>query len=99
MLTSKGEVPVDLGTLMGSGNVDNVKRTRDRVSVEMGYGGAAAAYALAVHEHPSSHSPRSWSGGVVFSKGGPKYLERPALAAARGMAGRLARKLRGKLGR
>lgn len=96
-------VPVDLGTLKNSGHVELPKIDVDGVSVQLGYGGAAKAYALAVHEHLSVHSPRSWKAaeasgrGVHFSPAGhgPKYLERPLLAAARGFSKRLADRIRG----
>lgn len=95
-------VPVDLGTLRASGSVAAPVLTARGASVTLGYGGAASAYALAVHEHLSGYSPPSWvaaeaSGNpVTFSPSGhgPKYLERPLLAAARGAAERLARSMR-----
>src|SRR5687767_5476077 len=69
-------VPVDFGTLKGSGHVESRRRGKD-IEVVLSYGGAAAAYALAVHEHPSGASPPSWKGvEVVFQPQGrgPKYL-------------------------
>lgn len=40
-------------------------------------GNESTPHALAVHEHPSKHSPPSWDGVTVhFRKGGPKFLER-----------------------
>lgn len=91
MAESKDLVPIDTGTLRASGFVAPVRVRGPHVEVEMGYGGAASAYALAVHEHPSEHSPGSWRSGVTWSRPGtgPKYLERPALAASRGMGVRL----------
>jgi hypothetical protein len=80
-------VPIDLGTLKNSGYVEPPQIEGDTIVVRMGYGGAAKAYALAVHEHLSEHSPPSWKkaggAGVTFSPSdhGPKYLERPLLAA------------------
>lgn len=91
-------VPVDTGLLRSTGRVDPVRRTGREYEVSLHYGGAASNRALAIHEHPSSHSPRSWRGkGVsdirsvrgripwtVSGKGrGPKYLTRPMLAAVR----------------
>lgn len=94
-------VPVDLGTLRSSGHVGNVERKGKDLSVTLDYGGAAAPYALAVHEHPSDHSPPSWEGKALtdisdWSKDGrgPKYLERPLMAAIPGMARRIAAALR-----
>lgn len=95
MTRSKQEfVPVDVGTLRGSGTVlDAVRKGKD-VSVTMTFGGAAAPYAAAVHEHPSPQSPPSWQGRTIEFKGtpqaGPKYLHRPLQQAVDGMATRLA---------
>lgn len=95
MTRSKQEfVPVDKGILRNSGHVNTVQRQGRIVSVTMAYGGAAKAYAIAVHEHLSQHSPRSWRAAraVVFSPAGrgPKYLERPLFEALRTMAADLA---------
>jgi len=83
-------VPVDDGPLRSSGTVEPVKQDGNVVSVRMGFGdGASAGYALAVHEHLSDHSPPSWkkAKNVKFGgtpQAGPKYLERPFLAATAG---------------
>ena len=61
-------VPVDLGALKASGRVSN-PNLKNPITVTLSYGGAASAYALAIHEHPSGASPPSWSGGVKFKKG------------------------------
>lgn len=98
-------VPVDLAVLKNSGHVQLPKVTNDGIDVSMGYGGAAKDYALAVHEHLSEHSPPSWKAaeksgnGVHFSPAGhgPKYLERPLLKAARGLARRLAERIKGAI--
>lgn len=51
MAESQKLVPVDTGTLKNSGYVDKPKRTAGgSVSLELGYGGAAEAYAVYVHE-------------------------------------------------
>lgn len=84
MTTSKRDyVPVDLATLMNSGTVHPPQRLGNSVSISLSYGGAASAYALAVHEHPSQFSPPSWRGTVTFHPAGrgPKYLERPLMLA------------------
>lgn len=75
--------------------------SRDLV-VRLSYGGGAQAYALAVHEHLSSHSPYSWR--VAEDQGrpvkfrlhgtGPKYLEKPLNAAKAGLSARVAEKVR-----
>ena len=89
-------VPVDHGALRSSGFVKPPDITGDDVTVTLGFGGTAKAYAIAVHEHLSEHSPRSWKIAeqqgrpVRFSPGGPKYLERPMLERAKTLASRLA---------
>ena len=93
MTKAKNLTPVDLGTLRASGHVKNPVITRNTARVLLGFGGAASAYALAVHEHPSKHSPSSWQGGVSFNVGGPKYLERPVKEARKGFGRRVARHL------
>ena len=85
-------VPVDQGilrasalTVLGPGGF-GVEDTPTDLSVTIGYGGAAASYALVQHETPPdifTHAPgRSW-----------KYLEQPFLAAAVDFQTRLATKL------
>ena len=66
-------VPVDRGALRGSGHVKQPHISGSRVEVELGYGGAAKAYALVQHE--AMH--------FQHTVGGPKYLERPVKAARR----------------
>lgn len=100
-------VPVNLGTLRASGHVKPPKTIGREIEVTMAFGGPSSPYALAVHEHPSSHSPPSWQGkgvgdirsirtGEAWSESGkgPKYLERPLRAAITGMAGRVASDIR-----
>lgn len=93
-MSKRDYVPVDLGTLKSSGRVERPVIDRGSVSVALVYGGAASPYALAVHEHPSGFSPLSWAGGVTFSVGGPKYLEKPLLLKARTLAKDLAQDLK-----
>lgn len=81
--SKKNYVPVDWSSLMNSGHV--AESPDHEFGMDLVYGGPSAPYALAVHEHLSIHSPRSWriaestGGGVVFSPRGhgPKYLEKP----------------------
>lgn len=71
-------------------------------SVRLSFGGGASAYALAVHEHLSEHSPYSWRKAEADGRGinwrlpgtGPKYLEKPLEAARRGLQERIAEKVR-----
>lgn len=89
-------VPVDLNALRSSGDVEEPVIKGHEVSVRMVFGGPAAPYALAVHEHPSPHSPPSWKGVQVhFSPNGrgPKFLEKPMRARMKGMPGRIAEHL------
>lgn len=98
--SKRNYVPVDLGTLRSSGHVTSAKPDAGGFEVSLSYGGAAAPYALAVHEHPSEHSPPSWQGSdVTFSPSGrgPKYLEKPFRAAENGMLDRLGERIAGKL--
>lgn len=68
---SKKIVPVDTGVLKNSGQVNPPKIEPGAVEVEVTYGGAAAPYALYVHEDPEArHEP-----GKTY-----KYLEIPVMA-------------------
>lgn len=85
-----GMVPVDKDTLRNSGRV----RDGDSpLSVVVSFGDAlTSAYAITVHEHPSSFDPPSWHGVNVQFKptgAGPKYLERPFQQAVEGMHDRI----------
>lgn len=51
MRNSQKIVPVDSGTLRRSGQVNNPVEEGSRISVTLGYGGAAKAYALIQHEN------------------------------------------------
>jgi len=77
MTTSKQRfVPVDLGPLRASGFVQPVVIVGNRISVTLGFGGAASAYALIQHENME----------FQHTRGGPKFLERPVNNAARRVA-------------
>ena len=84
MEESKRRAPVDLGPLRASGVVLPPEKRGNSVSIEMGYGGAASAYALRQHEEIS------WRHTV----GEAKYLERPVLEHAPKLAGNLAKRIR-----
>ena len=79
-------VPVDQSTLQGSGYVEPPVIGTGVISCRSAYGGPASAYAIAIHEHLSKSSPRSWKIAeaqgrhVHFTQGGPKYLELPFMA-------------------
>ena len=81
---AKEEVPVDTGNLRASGHVQLPEIGLTSASVEAGFGGPAADYALIVHEDmEASHKT-----------GGPKYLERPFNEAVKTMDSRIAKDLR-----
>ena len=104
---AKRLVPVATGALKGSIQAREPVYGDQVVSVTVGAGGVAAPYALAVHENPRAGK----TGGVSpqgkpyarTKKGKPtwattgqwKYLEIPALAAAKDSAQWLARAVRG----
>ena len=81
---SKRLVPVDTGALRASGHVQTPVIVGKKVSVTLGYGGAAVPYAVIVHERPARHNAPTQF----------KYLEMPLNEAIPGMAGRIVRRLR-----
>lgn len=86
MTRSKAEfVPVDTGVLRASGHVEQPQQTPGGVSVTLGYGGAASAYALVQHERMD----------YQHTVGQAKYLSTPVLQAAAGLGQRIAARLRG----
>ncbi len=84
MTTSKRDfVPVDQGTLKASGHVDPPTVRSKTVEVVLGYGGAAAAYALVQHERTD----------FKHTVGQSKFLEKPVRAARSGFSKRVAKNL------
>lgn len=85
MTRSKNEfVPVDLGTLKGTGHVSAPMIKGDNISVELAYGGPAAPYALIQHEtREFVHTVGQW-----------KYLETPMKEAAATLASLIAKDLK-----
>ncbi len=88
MTKSKRVVPVDLGTLKNSGFVEEPKISKNAVTVTLGYGGAAKAYALVQHERTDLNHP---------GQGEPKYLERPVNEAEQGFGKRVAKEMERRL--
>lgn len=89
LTVSKSEyVPVDTGALKGSGTTTQPKISPDGITIEVGYGGAAAPYALRVHEAPDTiqSGPRK---GEVWGQGRNKYLTKPLYAMASDLPRRL----------
>ena len=93
MAEAKALTPTDVGTLKGSGTVLSPKISGSgRVEVELGFGGAAADYALVQHERFD----------FQHTVGQAKYLEQPFLEhtarAPRIFATKLGWALKKKLG-
>jgi len=84
MAESKKQVPVDTGTLRGTGHVEPSETKKDSVEVELGYGGPAAPYAVVQHERLD----------FKHKVGKAKYLEDPFKAAAPKLPRALAERLR-----
>jgi len=85
-------VPVVTGNLKSSGHVQPPKITSNGASVELGYGGPAAAYALNVHENPNTG--KTAEGSQV---GEWKYLETPYKHHLKNMDERVAKDMKGQL--
>ncbi len=81
--------PVKTGVLKGSGFVGMPQYSGASVTVDIGFGGAASAYAVIQHEELDyKHTPPTQA----------KYLEQPFMAAAKnGMGQRIANKLQKEL--
>lgn len=90
-------VPELTGNLKDSGQVTVVEDgTIDGLQIVLSYGDEKTAdYAVTVHETPSGFDPPTWEGKEVqFTKGGPKYLEKPLFEAENGLIDRIAGKIR-----
>lgn len=97
---SKKIVPVETGNLRASGRVERPVTGRGQASVEITYGGAAAPYALIVHEVPTNSGGR-WGTGMKHAPGKSwKYLEIPVMAHKKkfvdGVRGRIQDMLEGR---
>jgi hypothetical protein len=84
MTKAKRITPVDTGTLRSSGHVQSPKQTLDRLSITLGFGGAASAYALVQHER-TDYKHRG--------KQQAKFLEQPVKEEELRLARRLVRNL------
>jgi hypothetical protein len=101
MKASKMIVPVDTGVLRRSATVKKPVLVGNRlISVTLGYGGAAQAYAVIQHEdlslsHPPKVRRRKYTSTGKRKRtpraGQAKYLERPILETAPMIYGTLAR--------
>jgi hypothetical protein len=97
---SKKIVPVATGNLRASGRVERPVTGNGRASVAITYGGAAAPYALFVHEIPPNSGGR-WGTGMTHAAGKSyKYLEIPVMAHKKkfvdGVRARIDQMLNGK---
>jgi hypothetical protein len=86
---SQDEVPLDTGNLRASGKLGLPQIQGNELVVEITYGGAAADYALLVHEDLE----RTYRNGKKS-----KYLEDPAKRRIVGLSGRLLRSVRKSMG-
>jgi len=84
MTVAKRRTPVMTGSLRASGHVQPVQITGHDVVSQGGFGGAAAPYALYVHENLNSRHP----------VGQAKFYESAFNEALRGMANRLAKHIK-----
>lgn len=66
MTAAKRDTPVDTGALRGSGHVDAPQMSADSATVQLGFGGPSAPYAVYVHENLSARHP---SGKAKFLEG------------------------------
>ena len=87
MAEAKTLCPVDNGFLKASGHVRKPEYDGPRVSVTIGFGGVAEAYAVVQHENLEFH----------HTVGQAKYLEQPFAEAKDGMTARLAEAITGNL--
>ena len=84
---SKKQCPVDTGTLRSTGHVTEPKYTKSSVEVQIGYGGAAAPYAIYVHERLD----------LRHKVGKAKFLEDPMKEALPKLPGSISERMRGEL--
>ncbi len=85
---AKTFTPVDKGTLRDSGLVEEPEQKGTAISVEIAFGGAAAEYALYVHEDLDAY----------HSTGQAKFLERAVREAEPKMSEEVARDAAQELG-
>lgn len=88
MTEAKRRTPVDTGRLRASGRVAEPVRVGRRVTVTLSFGGAAAPYAVFVHENLlANHASPPFGGGQA------KFLESTLDESAPHMAERLERRV------
>lgn len=88
MTEAKRRTPVDTGRLRASGRVALPVREGRRISVTLSFGGAAAPYAIYVHENlEANHASPPFGGGQA------KFLESTINESAPYMLARIARRV------
>src|SRR5580765_594463 len=88
MTEAKRRTPVDRGFLRASGRVALPVREGKRISVTLSFGGAAAPYAIYVHENlEANHASPPFGGGQA------KFLESTINESAPYMLARIARRV------
>ncbi len=88
MTEAKRRCPVATGNLRASGQVAKPVREGKRISVTLSFGGAAAPYAIFVHENlDANHSHPPFGGGQA------KFLESTLTESAPYMAARIAARI------
>jgi|SRR5581483_8221599 len=80
---AQSRTPVDTGVLRASGTVLPPEQRGDKIEVEAGFGGAAAAYAIRQHEDMS----------LNHATGQAKFLEQPFLERAPKIPSNLSRRI------
>lgn len=93
---SQRMVPHATGVLRASGVVKPPEINGTHVEVQMGYGGAASAYALYQHENLSLNHPDPRN-DHSDPKGQAKYLETPVRDQVQGLSTRLRTELEARL--
>lgn len=88
MAEAKRRTPVDTGTLRASGTVFPTEVSGSTLVSRGGFGGAAAGYAVIVHENLTARHP----------SGQAKFYESALLDRARGAGARLAAGIRRRMG-
>lgn len=88
MADSKHIVPFEQGTLSGSGTVFAPEYTANSVTVRLGYGGAAQAYAVVQHERTDFRHAQGRQA---------KYLLTPMVSAAKVLTSRLEQRIGAQL--
>ena len=94
-------VPLRFGVLRASADAVGVNLIKHghNGSVVIGYGGAASAYSIIQHQTPPPEEAKQGETSFRHAEGRTwKYLERPVLDAIDGMEGRIAEKIRQRLG-